>query len=164
MKVELSNKTVPWITPDGYLDPAKFPIGGILQQAMAADTRTFESAVRMLQMMYGGGRNEAGVFLLGLLVASGDDWDRRLTLAEALRDVRTEACARLLFGELRRTKSSNTTRRYLNAVIKTLAALPAELVHEEFASLAYDKSFSEKFRRKFRAVIGDDLDSLSDWP
>ena len=43
---------------------------------------------------------------------------------EALPDVQTDACARLLFAELRRVKSSNTTRRYLEGVIKSLAAMP----------------------------------------
>ena len=152
MKVERSNNSVPWITKDGSLDPAKFPIEGILQQAMESDVRSFESGLKLLAMMYRGGREEAGVFLLGLLVADDDDLDRRLAIVEALRDVQTKACARLLFAEIRQTKSSNTTRRYLNAVIKALAAMPAELVQEEFEALAQDSSFSHRLRSKFRAV------------
>jgi len=66
-------------------------------------------------MMNQAGREEAGVFLLGLLAASDDSWGRRLAIIEALRGVQTEACARLLFAELRQVKSSNTTRRYLDA-------------------------------------------------
>ena len=163
MSVEWSNKSAPWITKDGCLDAAKFPIEGILQQAMESDARTFESGVAMLRMMYGSGRKEAGVFLLGLLVASDNNCDKRLTIVEALRDVQTEACARLLFAELRRTKSSNTTRRYLNGVIKTLAAMPAELVQEEFASLAADHSFSYRLRSKFREVIEGDHDFPAEW-
>jgi hypothetical protein len=163
MNVAWSNKCVPWITKDGFLDAAKFPIEGILQQAMEGDARTFESGVAILRMMYGRGRKEAGVFLLGLLVASDDNWDRRLAIIEALRDVQTEACARLLFAELRRIKSSNTTRRYLNGVIKTLAALPAELVQEGFDALAQDPSFSYRMRGKFRAATAGEPDFPSDW-
>ena len=82
MSVELPNKSIPWMTKDGFLDIAKFAIEGILQQAMELDARSFESGVAMLRTMYGLGRNEAGVFLLGLLVASPDDLDRRLVIVE----------------------------------------------------------------------------------
>src|SRR5438094_8779542 len=84
----------------------------------------------------------------GLLVASDDNWARRLAIIEALRDVQTEACARLLFAELRRVKSSNTTPRYLDGIIKTLIAMSADLVWEEFYSLAADPSFSYNMRSK----------------
>ncbi len=158
-----SNLSVPWITKDGSLDPAKFPIEDILRQAMENDAGTFLSGLRMLGMMHRAGRKEAGVFLLGLLVASDDGWDRRSVIVEALRDVQTEACARLLFAELRLVKSSNTTRRYLDAVIKTLLAMPAELVRERFYSLAGDDSFSYRMRSKFRAAAARSCNTPSGW-
>ncbi len=65
----------------------------------------------------------------------------------------TKSCADLLFAELRRIKSSNTTRRYLGAVIKVLSNMPSELVEEGFEALAEDKTFSPKMRDKFRAVL-----------
>jgi hypothetical protein len=73
----------------------------------------------------------------------------------------TKPCADLLFGELKRVKSSNTTRRYLGAVIKVLSSMPSELIEEGFETLAEDRSFSPKMRDKFRAVLekgvfGDD--------
>ncbi len=163
MSVEWSNKSVPWITKDGSLDAAKFPIEGILRQAMASETRLFESGLGMLRMMYSGGREEAGVFLMGLLVATEDNWDRRLAIVKALREVQTDACARLLFAEIRQTKSSNTTRRYLNAVIEALAAMPAALVQEDFEALAHDPSFSYKLRNKFKAVAACEPDFPGDW-
>jgi hypothetical protein len=111
-----------------------------------------------LRLMYGSGRKEAGVFLMGLLAASDENWDRRLTIVEALRDVQTDACAHLLFAELRRVKSSNTTRRYLDGVIRSLVAMPAELVEEEFIALAEDRSFSHKMRSKFKAATAGGSD------
>ena len=161
-----SNLTVPWITKNGSLDPAKFPIEGILQQAMDNDARNFQSGLRILGTMHQSGREEAGVFLLRLLVASDDSWDRRLAIIEALRDVQTEACARLLFTEIRRVKSSNTTRRYLDGIIKTLTAMRGELVElvgEEFCSLADDPSFSHRMRSKFRAAATCGGDIPSEW-
>ena len=49
--------------------------------------------------------------------------------------------------------SSNTTRRYLGAVIKVLSDMPSELIEEGFRTLAEDRSFSPKMRDKFRAVL-----------
>jgi hypothetical protein len=41
-----------------------------------------------------------------------------ITIVEVMTGIHTKPCADLLFGELKRVKSSNTTRRYLAAVIK----------------------------------------------
>jgi hypothetical protein len=153
----------PWITEEGDLDLAEFPIDCVLRQAVGDDEGGFRSAVMLLPSMYHRGRKEAGIFLLGLFVANDDDWERRTAIVEALGAVQTQPCANLLFSELRRVKSSNTTRRYLAAVIKVLTAMPAELVHDGFATLACDKSFSQKMRAKFRAVIDEDRYVEDDW-
>jgi hypothetical protein len=73
-----------------------------------------------------------------------------------LKGIVTKPCADLLFGELKRVKSSNTTRRYLTTIIKVLASMPSELIQAGFESLAQDKSFSQKMRDKFKAVLRDD--------
>ena len=164
MKPEDLIGKVPWITKDGFFDPAKFPIDSVLTQALDADPGKFRSGVRLLRSMCGHGRREAGIFLLGLLLASdGDNLERRAIIVEALRDVRTKPCADLLFAELRRVKSSNTTRRYLATVIKVLASMPRELIEDGFAELAADKSFSQKMRDKFRAVIASGAGLGDDW-
>ena len=65
----------------------------------------------------------------------------------------TKPCADLLFSELKRVKSSNTTRRYLATVINVLSSMPSELIEDGFQTLAEDSSFSPKMRDKFRAVL-----------
>jgi hypothetical protein len=152
---------VPWITKDGFFDPARFPIDGVLKQALSDDDEPFRSGLNMLSSMYGHGRAEAGVFLLGLLVDCEDNWEKRIKIVEAMKRVHTKPCVDLLFGELRRVKSSNTTRRYLGTVIEALSLMPPELVQAGFEALADDKSFSPKMRDKFREAIarlrfGDD--------
>jgi len=154
---------VPWLTKDGYFDPTKFPIDSVLTQALDADFGKFRSAVNMLLSMYDHGRREAGVFLLGLLVASDDNLEWRGIIVEALRVVPTKPCADLLFAEFRRVKSSNATRRYLDTVIKVLASMPRELIEDSFAKLAADKSFSQRMRSKFRAVIASGDCLGDDW-
>ena len=156
-------RNAPWITKDGALDPAKFPIDGTLKQALASDLGQFRSGLNMLGSMCSHGRDEAGIFLLGLLVACSDDLERRGLIAEALGGVKTKACADLLFAELKRVKSSNTTRRYLATVIRVLASMPLNLVQEGFTSLANDTSFSQKMRAKFKEVLGEGRHFEEDW-
>jgi hypothetical protein len=108
--------------------------------------------LRTLRLMFHQGRIEAGVFLLGLLVNCEDNWEKRIKIVEALKGIDTKPCADLLFSELKRVKSSNTTRRYLATVIKVLFDMPSELIEEGFRTLAEDRSFSPKMREKFRAA------------
>jgi len=157
MDLEKQLGKLPWITKEGFVDPAKLPIERILKQALSDDRQEFRTGLHVLRSMYGSGRQEAGVFLLGLLVTCEDNWERRIAIVEGLKGIHTKPCADLLFGELKRVKSSNTTRRYLMLVIKVLADMPSELVLPGFESLAEDKSFSHKMRQKFRAVLGDGL-------
>ncbi len=107
----------------------------------------------MLGSMCAHGRDEAGIFLLGLLLACDEDLERRGLIVEALRGVNTKACADLLFAELKRVKSSNTTRRFLAVVTKVLASMPSELIQKGFTDLAHDPSFSQKMRAKFEEAI-----------
>jgi hypothetical protein len=144
---------VPWITIEGYFDPAQFPIDGVLKQALSDDDQEFRTGLNMLRSMYGHGRTEAGVLLLGVLMNCEDNWEKRIRIVEAMTGMHTKPCADLLFGELKRVKSSNTTRLYLGAVIKVLSSMPSALIEEGFETLAEDRSFSPKMRDKFRAVL-----------
>ena len=57
--------------------------------------------------MYTYDRKEAGVFLIGLLLTCGDNWEKRRAIATALYDVQTEGCVNVLVGELKRVKNKN---------------------------------------------------------
>ncbi len=153
----------PWITEDGNLDLAKFPIDGTLKQALSGDMAEFRSGLNLLRAMHDHRRDEAGFFLLGLLVACDENLERRGLIVEALWDVNTKVCADLLFAELKRVKNSNTTRRYLATVIKVLASMPSELVQEGFTSLANDTSFSPKMRAKFEEAIIEGRHFEKEW-
>ncbi len=143
----------PWITKEGFLDSTKFPIDGVLKHALSDDDRVFRSGLRVLRLMSHEGRIEAGIFLMGLLVNCDDNWEKRISIVEAMSGIKTKPCADLLFGELKRVKSSNTTRRYLASVIEVLSFMPSELIEVGFRALAEDNSFSPKMREKFRAVL-----------
>ncbi len=61
--------------------------------------------------------------------------------------------AQLLFDELYRVKGSNSTRRHLEAVLKTLVSFPLPLVEEGFQRLCVDAVFSVRTRAKFRFYL-----------
>jgi hypothetical protein len=154
---------VPWITKNGNLDLTRFPIDNILKQALSEDDQEFKTGLSVLSSMCGYGRTEAGVFLMGVLLNCDDNWEKRISIVEAMRGIDTKPCADLLFNELKRVKSSNTTRRYLATVIKLLSSMPSELTEESFEALAEDKSFSPKMRDKFRAVLEKQSFEDSGW-
>ena len=147
---ELSN--LPWITPEGWLDPTKLPIDSTLRQCVSGGRRELHNGCSVLAMMVGHGRVEAGVFLLGLLRYYEDDLAALTAIVESLGGFHDRRCVSALVGELRRVVSSNTTRRYLDSVIRTLARLPAAMVSEPLWALAQDATFSYKIRAKFQAA------------
>lgn len=152
---------VPWLTREGYLDMTKLPLEGSYRQALSEDRDEARRALRVLQSAAAHGRQDAAVFLMGLLVHAGlEDWEVRSEIAEALRETPTPPCAALLFSELRRANSSNTTRRYLAIVLRTLAHCPQDLVREGLEALSADKSFSPKMRGRFQAVAQRGLEGL----
>ena len=144
-----------FISEDGFLDMGKLPLEPTLKQALSLDPQQCDSAVRVLGSMCQHDRLEAGIFLLGLLASSGDNLEKRITIVDALSAFETEACVRVLFDELRRIKSSNTTRRYLNEVIKVLLRMPPELVQQGFESLVEDRSFTPRMRKKFQEALDE---------
>lgn len=149
----VSMPDVPWITKDGSLDLAKLPIEGILKQALDDDTEKRRSAVQVLSSMHHVGRPEAGVFLLGLFISAPDDWETRSEIVEALARVHTPGCARALVDELKRVKSSNTTRRYLSVILRALSRMPLTLTRDGLEDLLKDERFTYKMKCKFREIL-----------
>jgi len=142
-----------WVTPDGSLDPRKFPIDGVLRQALDEDAERFRGACSVLAMMAGHERREAGVFLLGLLSFNRDDLKRLAPVVRALGAFPTREAMDALTAELRRIPSTRSTRGYLNAVLEALTSLPDDLVCDRLAELFADKSFSIGWRRRFQGAL-----------
>jgi len=143
----------PWLNERGELLLAKLPLDSTLPRTVSGDERERRDAVRLLRVMQQSGRMEAGIYLMGLLAADPDDWDWRTSIVEALHRFDIEGCARLLFYELRAVKGSNTTRRYRDAVLKTLASLPAEFTRAGFEAMLQDPTCSQRTRDKVRFIL-----------
>jgi hypothetical protein len=147
----------PWLNERGELLPEKLPLDSTLARAISGDKRECREAVRLLGVMQQSGRVEAGIYLMGLLAGAPDDWEWRTAIVEALDGLDIEGCTRLLFCELRAVKGSNTTRRYRDAVLKTLASLPAELTRAGFEAMLEDPTCSQRTRDKVHCILdGDD--------
>ena len=143
----------PWITKDGYFDVTKFPIDSILAQIQREDEESFLGALSILQSMQLHGRQEAGIFLMGFLANLSDDWEKRIEVVKAIKGFHALGCANLLFSEMKRVKSSNTTRRYLNTVLEALADMPLHLIKSGFEELLRDKGFSYRMKNKFESIL-----------
>ncbi len=151
----LRKLNVPWITKDGYLDLAKFPIDSVLKQALSVKIQDFQSACRTLASMYTAGRTEAAIFLFGLLIYNADDIVRKEAIVEALGHIKTKETTGLLFRELRLTVSSNSTRKYINSILKSLRYFPLESIKEGFERLLKNNKWSYRMKRKFKEILED---------
>lgn len=82
MKPRAKIGSVPWITAEGTLDLAEFPIDSILKQTVSGDFDQFYSGCVLLGSMAGGSRPEAGVYLIGLLRYYASDLARLEVVAD----------------------------------------------------------------------------------
>ena len=149
MKPDMNIESIPWITAEGMLDLVKLPIDSILRDTLSPEFERFRSGCVLLGSMAGSGRAEAGVHLVGLMQYFAADLERLAVVADQLSHFCHESSANALLGELRRVKSSNSTRRYLDQVLRSVTRLPKHLVNAGLEDLAYDCSFSAKMRAKF---------------
>lgn len=145
----------PWITAEGFFDPGQYPLDGPARQCREPSSDEFRHGCRILASMAGRGRTDAGVFLIGLLRYHGQDLVAAMTIVEALAEFADPRCADVLAAELRRLPSSNTTRRYLDAVISALIRLPSSIVGARLEELAADTSFSSRMRAKLAGAASE---------
>lgn len=149
----LRKLNVPWVTKDGFLDLAKYPIDSVLKQSISEKRQDFRSGCRLLASMYVAGRFETAIFLFGLLIHNGNDIVRKEEIVEALGHIKTKETADLLFRELRLTVSSNTTRVYINRVLENLKLFPLELIRDGFEDLMNDRKWSYRMKKKFKEIL-----------
>lgn len=154
----LQKSGVPWITKDGFIDMAEFPLAGTLKQSVGEDEEEFRSSCRTLVSMHAANRPEAAIVLYGLLVHNKTNIYRKEVIVEALGHIKTEECVELLFDELDSTASSNSTRKYINSILKSLQMFPLKNINEGFEKLLSDNKWSYRMKNKFKAILnGEDF-------
>jgi len=152
-KDKLKQLNVPWITSDGYFDVTKFPIDSVLKQTLSNNIDEFRSGCSLLSSMSSRNRFEANIYLIGLLEYFSEDIDRLIIIVESFKFMKNKKCAEVLFKELKRVKSSNTTRRYLNTVLQSLSYFPLEIIEEGFNELIKDNQFTYRMKTKFKEIL-----------
>ena len=152
-----AKKRYPAVLEAAGQDPENCPIDPVLKLALSDDPQEYKWALPLLRNMAEFKREEAAVFLIGLLMTCGDHWEKRMAIVEMLHAVETDACVDVLLGELRRVKSTNSTRRYLQEVIDALSCLPSKLVRSKLEALAEDVSLTPWVRARLQVAL-DALD------
>lgn len=153
MKIKELSEKVPWITKDGYFDVNKLPIDNILRRVVYGQDQDWRHALGFLTLMHDSGRKEAGIFLMGYLLSYPDDWKKKEKIVEALRGFNTKECADLMFSEIKRVKSSDTTRGYIDSVLFALSGMPLELIEGGFEDLINDRRFTYRMKDKFKRTL-----------
>jgi hypothetical protein len=143
----------PVVLEAAWHDPENCPIDPVVKLALSDDPHEYEAALPLLRNMAEFKREEAGVFLIGLLMTCGDKWEKRTIVVRMLHAVKSDTCIDVLLGELRRVKSTNKTRRYLQEVIDALACMPPELVQSKLESLAEDVSLTPWVRTRLQVAL-----------
>jgi len=145
----------PEILEAAFHDPENCPLDPAAKVALSDDPRMYKWALFLLRNMAEFGRQDAAVFLIGLLMTCGDKWEKRTAIVEMLHAVETDACVDVLLGELRKVKSTNSTRRYLQAVLDALTCLPSKLVRTKLQALAEDVSLTPWVQTRIQAAVDD---------
>jgi hypothetical protein len=143
----------PEVLEAAWHDPENCSIDPVAKLALSDDPETYNWALPLLRNMAEFEREEAAVFLIGLLMTCGDHWEKRIAIVELLHPVKTEACVDVLLGEVRRVKSTNKTRPYLQSVIGTLSGMPPRLVRPKLQALAEDASLTPWVRTRIEAAL-----------
>src|SRR3989304_2734492 len=145
MRPRAKEGALPHGSPPGGVDPGGLPVEPLLHQALTQHKEQFRSACNLLAAMVSHGRQDAGVVLLGLLSYYRDDFERLAEVVRVLRAFQSRESVEVLIHELRRVTSSNTTRRYLDAVLTALSRLPGELVYDRLPELPRGRSFRRRW-------------------
>jgi hypothetical protein len=78
---------------------------------------------------------------------------RKESIVEALGHIKTKESAELLFSELDQTISSNSTRKYINSILRSLQMFPLEEINEGFEKLLSERKWSHRMKNKFKAIL-----------
>lgn len=151
-KKEVAPK-VPWLTKDGIV-MRLLPLEGNYRRAAEGNEQEMLDSCTVLGSCARDGRKDATVFLLGLLCyVPEDSWNVKASIVSQLEHARDVDSIPFLTRELRTVRSSNTTRRYLDAVLKALRYMPKDAVLDQLQALSLDSNLTPKMRQKIENTI-----------
>ena len=156
----MKKSNVPWTRNDGGIDFKKIPIEAALNNVIDGNNDELRGRCGVLAFMYNEGKKEAAIFLYGLIAQNYNNIARKEIIIKSLKDIETKEAAEILFNELKYIVSDNTTRGYIDEILKALKHYPTEIIKNGFESLLRDKKWSIKMKRKFEEVLIDNMHSV----
>jgi hypothetical protein len=137
----------------GTVDLKNIPIDAALHNIMDGDDRELRGRCGVLVAMYDAGKKESAIFLYGLMAQNYGNMARKEIIVKALGNIETEECANILFKELQDIESNNSTRGYIDTILKSISRLPHDIISEGIKSLLNDKKWSYKMKAKFEDIL-----------
>lgn len=137
----------------GTIDLKNIPIDAALHKIMDDDDRELRGRCGVLVAMYDAGKKEAAIFLYGLMAQNYGNMARKEIIVKALGNIETRECANILFKELQDIDSNNSTRGYIDTILKSIGRLPHNMVSERIKSLLNDKKWTYKMKAKFEEIL-----------
>jgi hypothetical protein len=134
-------------------DLKKIPIEAALHNIIDGADSELRGRCGVLIAMYDAGKKEAAIFLFGLMAHNYTNMARKEIIVKALGNIETKECANILFRELRDIESNNSTRGYIDTVLKSISRLPLDMISEGIKSLLNDKKWSYKMKAKFDDIL-----------
>jgi len=92
-----------------------------------------------LLAMYRAGKKEVPIFLYGLMAYNYRNIARKEIIVQALENLETKEWANILFNELRYIESNNSTRSYIDAIVKSISKFPLDMIRKDMETLLNDK-------------------------
>jgi len=106
-----------------------------------------------LLAMYRVGKKEVPIFLYGLMAYNYRNIARKEIIVQALENLETKEWANILFNELRYIESNNSTRSYIDAIVKSISKFPLDMIRKDMETLLNDKKWSYKMKKKFEDIL-----------
>ena len=156
----MKKSSVPWTGNDGGIDIKKIPIEAALKNVIDGNNDELRGRCGALAFMYNEGKKEAAIFLYGLIAQNYNNIARKEIIIKSFNYIETKEAAEILFNELKCIVSDNTTRGYIDEILKVLKHYPTEIIKDGFESLLRDNKWSIKMKRKFEEVLIDNLHSV----
>ena len=106
-----------------------------------------------LMAMYRAGKKEVPIFLFGLMAYNYGNITRKGIIVEALENYVSKEWANMLFNELRNIESNNSTRVYIDTILKSVSKFPLDMIRKDIETLFIDKKWSYKMKKKFEEIL-----------
>jgi len=140
-------------------DWKKLPVDHHAKKLRSKSARERDRAISTLGGLIALGNEAAFQSLLEFLSALGppatlEEVHLKIEILESMRVSRDrEKAVPCLVDELRRTKSSNTTRQWISAVLEFLAACPYDVIGKPLERMLSEKIFSRRLEGKVKEAL-----------